>query len=149
MKQSIKFLLPALMVIMAFPALAIDDLLDRYRVDTAVWCSGDLRGQPVMTMAPGEPETFTINAGETRWRLKVEVEPSAESEGAIGGAVWLRVDIEQEVDGEWEFITDTIIGTPLGQPGRITLVGDSEEESTPTMAPLYVELTTTRVDDSE
>ncbi|MFU8833579.1 MAG: hypothetical protein ACNA7J_15690, partial [Wenzhouxiangella sp.] len=57
----------------------------------------------------------------------------------------LRIDIEQEVDGEWEFITDTIIGTPLGQPGRVTVVGSGEGESSPHLAPLFVELITSRI----
>jgi len=117
-----------------------------YRVESAVWCSGDLRGQPRLDLSPGASESFEIDAGDERWRLRVEVEPPSEHEGAAPGSVWLKVDIEQWVDGGWQFLTDTMIGTPLGEPGRITVVGESEAESTPELAPLYVEMVTSRID---
>lgn len=121
----------------------------KYRVESEVWCSGDLRGQPELLIAPGESQHFEIDAPNTRWRLNVGVEPPAESEGAAPGAVWLKVDIEQFVDGKWQFITDTMLGTPLGQPGRITVVEQGQTESDPGTAPLYVEMTATAVEPEE
>ncbi|MFU8877376.1 MAG: hypothetical protein ACNA7E_04480, partial [Wenzhouxiangellaceae bacterium] len=76
MKGFSRILLTGLLACTLVPAFAIDDLLNKYRIDTAVWCSGDLRGQPVLELAPGEVETFTINASDSRWRLSVEVEPT-------------------------------------------------------------------------
>ncbi|MDT8450900.1 MAG: hypothetical protein RQ847_12095 [Wenzhouxiangellaceae bacterium] len=117
----------------------------KYRVESAVWCSGSLRGEPELVLVPGTPGQFEINGADSRWRLNVEVEPSTEYEGAAPGAVWLKVGIEQYVDGQWQFITDTMLGTPLGQPGRITVVEQGQAESDPDTAPLYVEMTATAV----
>lgn len=149
MKGFSRILLAGLLACSMLPAHAVDKLLNKYRIDTAVWCSGELCGQPVLELAPGEVKTFTINADDSRWRLSVEVEPTSETEGALGQAVWLRIDIEQEVDGEWDFITDTIIGTPLGQAGRVTVVGHEQDEFSPRLAPLFVELVTSRVEPAE
>ncbi|MGB0514617.1 MAG: hypothetical protein ACPGJE_07230, partial [Wenzhouxiangellaceae bacterium] len=80
------------------------------------------------------------------WRLTVEVESPAEGEGAEADSVWLKVDIEQWLEGEWEFLTDTMIGTPLGRPGKITVMGASDDESTPERAPLYVEMVASRIE---
>ncbi|MDT8438220.1 MAG: hypothetical protein RQ729_04330 [Wenzhouxiangellaceae bacterium] len=117
-----------------------------YEIETAVWCSGDLRGQPRLQLAPGAADSFVINANDVRWRLQVEVEETSAAESPDADTVWLKVGIEQEIDGEWEFITDTMLGAPLGETGRITVVGESEAEETPDRAPLYVELMTKRVE---
>ncbi|MEX2498370.1 MAG: hypothetical protein WD397_05795 [Wenzhouxiangellaceae bacterium] len=117
-----------------------------YVIDSAVWCSGELRGEPELTLAAGIPGTFEIHSPESSWRLSVEVEAPGETEGAAPESLWFKVGIEQRVDGEWEFLTDTMLGTPLGKPGIITVVDDGEQDSSPKTAPLYVELTARRVD---
>ncbi|HMB38551.1 MAG TPA: hypothetical protein VKO85_05695 [Wenzhouxiangellaceae bacterium] len=117
----------------------------RYAVESAVWCSGELRGEPELVLSPGVPGTFEIHGPESSWRLSVEVEPPAESEGAIVESLWFKVGIEQRVDGRWEFLTDTMLGTPLGEPAIITVVEEGEQDSGPETAPLYVEMTAKRI----
>ena len=117
----------------------------RYRVESAVWCSGELRGEPELVLEPGVPGVFEIHGPDSSWRLSVEVEPPAAAEGAPD-ALWFKVGIEQQVDGRWEFLTDTMLGTPLGKPGIITVVEHGEQDSGPETAPLYVEITASRID---
>lgn len=130
----------------ATPHAAEETASNQYRIESAVWCEGELRGQPRLTLAPGARDSFEISARDNRWRLTVEVEPPAQAEGAAPESLWLKVDIEQWLDGEWEFLTDTIIGTPLGRPGKITVMGASDEDSTPDRAPLYVEMVASRIE---
>lgn len=117
----------------------------QYRIESAVWCSGELRGEPELLLQPGVPGTFEIHSPESSWRLSVGVEPPGDSEGARAESLWFKVGIEQMVDGEWEFLTDTMLGTPLGEPGVITVVDEGQAEG-PETASLYVELTAQRVD---
>lgn len=116
----------------------------RYRIESAVWCSGELRGEPELLLSPGVPGTFEIHSPDSSWRLSVEVETPTENEGAASESLWFKVGIEQRVDGEWEFLTDTMLGTPMGKPGIVTVVDNGEQDAGPETAPLYVELTATR-----
>lgn len=117
----------------------------RYRVESAVWCSGELRGEPELVLEPGVPGVFEIHSPDSSWRLSVEVEPPEVVEGAPD-ALWFKVGIEQQVDGRWAFLTDTMLGTPLGKPGIITVVEQGELDSGAETAPLYVEMTASRID---
>ncbi|MBS3743411.1 MAG: hypothetical protein KGY48_03555 [Wenzhouxiangellaceae bacterium] len=146
-----KFLAALLFACWSLPAMAQmetpdGDATPRYKVDSAVWCSGELRGEPELLLSPGVPGTFEIDGSESSWRLSVEVETPGRAEGAEPDSLWFKVGIEQMVDGQWEFLTDTMLGTPLGKPGIVTVVGDDGAESGPESAPLYVELTAQRVD---
>jgi len=118
----------------------------RYAIESAVWCSGELRGEPELVLSPGVPDTFEIHSPDSSWRLSVEVDPPGESEGAIAESLWFKVGIEQRVDGRWEFLTDTMLGTPLGEPAIITVVEQGAQESGPETAPLYVEMIASRID---
>lgn len=134
------------LLILCAAAAVAEEASDRFRIESAVWCSGELRGQPRLNLTAGESGEFEINGAGTRWRLTVEVEPASLAEGANPDSVWLKVGIEEQVEGEWEFLTDTMIGQPLGQPGRITVSGPDEGETKPGTAPLYVEMIATRID---
>ena len=123
-----------------------DETQQRFRIESAVWCSGELRGQPRLDLAAGETGEFEIDGAGTRWRLQVEVESPSATEGAQPDSVWLKVGIDEQVDGEWEFLTDTMIGQPLGQSGRITVSGADDGESEPGTAPLYVEMVAIRIE---
>jgi len=125
------------------PAATVEESL--YRVESAVWCSGELRGEPELVLRPGVPGVFEIHSPDSSWRLSVEVEPPGASEGAPD-ALWFKVGIEQQVDGQWQFLTDTMLGTPLGRPGVITVVEEGDQGSGPETAPLYVEMTASRID---
>ncbi|MBL38749.1 MAG: hypothetical protein CMP07_10125 [Xanthomonadales bacterium] len=145
-----KFVLAACLMVLALPAAAQPAPVDgadstRYRVESAVWCSGELRGEPELLLQPGVPGVFEVHSPDSSWRLSVEVEPPGEAEGAPD-ALWFKVGIEQQVDGRWEFLTDTMLGTPLGRPGVITVVEEGEQESGPETAPLYIEMTASRVE---
>lgn len=142
----------AALAFLVLPALAIAQAGSgeaaaepRYRVESAVWCSGELRGEPELLLEPGVPGVFEIHSPDSSWRLSVEVEPPAAAEGAPD-ALWFKVGIEQQIDGRWEFLTDTMLGTPLGRPGVITVVEDGEQDSGPETAPLYVEMTASRIE---
>ncbi|HKL53217.1 MAG TPA: hypothetical protein VJ902_04610 [Wenzhouxiangellaceae bacterium] len=117
----------------------------RYAIESAVWCSGQLRGEPELLLRPGIPGTFEIHSPDSSWRLSVEVDTPDESEGAIAESLWLKVGIEQRIDGRWEFLTDTMLGTPLGKPGIISVVEQGEHDSSRDTAPLYVEMTAQRI----
>lgn len=136
------FVLPMLATAQAAPAESIDGT--RYRVESEVWCSGEMRGEPELVLEAGVPGVFEIHSPDSSWRLSVEVEPPGAAEGAPD-ALWFKVGIEQQVDGRWEFLTDTMLGTPLGKPGIITVVEDGAQDSSPETAPLYVELTASRI----
>jgi|SRR6056297_208066 len=136
-------LLPVLATAQSPSTEAADPL--RYRVESAVWCSGELRGEPELLLEPGVPGVFEIHSPDSSWRLSVEVEPPGAAEGAPD-ALWFKVGIEQQVDGRWEFLTDTMLGTPLGRPGIITVVEEGKQDSGPETAPLYVEMTASRID---
>jgi hypothetical protein len=96
----------------------------RYRIETAVWSEGQLRGEPELELAAGKAGRFVVRGPESAWRIGVEVEPPEAHEQADPGALWLKVGIEQWIDGEWVFLTDTMLGTPAGEPGRISVVED-------------------------
>lgn len=139
-------LLAIVCIALAATAAIAEQAQDRFRIESAVWCSGELRGQPRLDLAAGETGEFEIDGAGTRWRLTVELEPTSVAEGPDPDSVWLKVGIEEQVDGEWEFLTDTMIGQPLGQPGRITVSGAGEDEAEPGTAPLYVEMVAIRID---
>ena len=145
MKFFSAILLMALPMLAAAQATANDDAdQSRYRVESSVWCAGELRGEPELELAPGVPGVFEIHNPDSSWRLSVEIEPPAAAEGAPD-ALWFKVGIEQQVDGGWVFLTDTMLGTPLGKPGVITVVEPGEQDASPRSAPLYVELTASRI----
>lgn len=121
------------------------DDASRYELRMQVWCAGELRGEPTLVLAPGRPEAAIAEGGGNRWRLRVEVEETTPAELTDPDSVWLKVSIEQEVDGEWSFITDTMLGTRLGEIGRITVLGAEDNEDSVPNAPLYVELTASRL----
>ena len=149
-----KFLAALLLFSFSLPANAQMDTVDgdeapRYKIESAVWCSGELRGRPELLLSPGVPGTFEIDGPESDWRLSVEVETPGQAEGAAPDSLWFKVGIEQLVDGQWEFLTDTMLGTPVGKPGIVTVVGNDDSEAGPKSAPLYVELTAQRSDGSD
>lgn len=138
------FLLAVPVLVASQPATSQPAGETRYRVESAVWCSGELRGEPELVLQPGVPGVFEIHSPESSWRLSVEVEQPGAAEGAPD-ALWFKVGIEQQVDGDWTFLTDTMLGTPLGKPGIITVVEQGEKDSGPETAPLYVEMTASRI----
>ena len=148
-----RYIAGLLLLTLSMTASAQMDTIDgdeapRYRIESAVWCFGELRGRPELQLSPGVPGTFEIDGPDSSWRLSVEVETPAQSEGAAPDSLWFKVGIEQMVDGQWEFLTDTMLGTPVGKPGIVTVV-DDEPDSGPKSAPLYVELTATRPAESD
>jgi hypothetical protein len=127
-------------------AAMADPAPERFRIESTVWCSGELRAQPRLNLVAGETGEFEIDGDGTRWRLRVELEPTSVAEGPDPDSVWLKVGIEEQVDGEWEFLTDTMVGTPLGEPGRVSVSGPGEEDLPSSAASLYVELVATRIE---
>jgi hypothetical protein len=141
-----KAIAPLLLLVALLPwshAHGETDAPAKYRIEATVWSGGELRGRPELILEPGTPGRFEIHGPNSSWRIGVDVEPPSPGENADPDALWLRVGIEQRVDDEWVFLTDTMLGTPLGRPGRISVVEDSEGEAQaePEDAALYLELT--------
>lgn len=113
---------------------------ESYLVEAKVWIDGDLRGEPSVLVESGTEATIEMDQAGSGWRMNVLVEPPTVSEGAASDAVWLRIDISEQVDGEWEFLTDSMLGLRAGQTGSFSVVGTDTETATPENARLYVEL---------
>lgn len=130
-------------------ALAETAVGPQYSVKTKVWMNGDLRGTPELVVQAESDAMIENRSGDDAWRMHVLVEAPHESENAMDGAIWIKLGIEQEVDGEWEFLTDTLLGLPPGQTGSISVVGEHVEIATPENANLFVEVTVQPVTDSQ
>jgi len=98
-----------------------------YRVEASVWNRGVLTGEHQLVLPPAQPERFEAGSGDTTWRVEIELESPEATEGADPDALWFRVGIEQRIDGDWVFLTDTMIGTRLGQPGHVSVVDNAED----------------------
>lgn len=132
----------ALLVMPMLGLAQVDREPASYRVLSEAWSSGQLLGRPELVVESGKSSHFEVGGATDRWRLGIEIEEPGEHEGAKPGAVWITVVIEQRIDGEWQFLTDTMLGMPSGKPGRITVLGEDESASDNPRdhAPLYLEL---------
>ena len=118
-----------------------------YVVESSVWIDGELRGTPSVVVEADKEATIEMAQGETGWRMTLLVEPPMEHEGAARDAIWIRVGISERIDGEWEFLTDSMLGVRTGSTGSFSVVDPGVDAATPESARLYVELNARPVED--
>lgn len=138
-----------LLLAVGVSALAETEVGPQYSVKTKVWMDGELRGTPELVVQAESDAMIENRSGDDAWRMHVLIEAPDESENAMDGAIWIKLGIEQEADGEWEFLTDTMLGLPPGQTGSISVVDEGVEIATPENANLFVEVTVQPVADAQ
>jgi hypothetical protein len=115
--------------------------VERYEVSARVWIDGEQRGTPVLVVEQGKQARIEVAGDDDGWRMSVLVEAPQAHEGADPGGVWMSVGLDRKGPDGWQHLTDTLIGTPLGKPGRISVVApDAPDDAGPEHADLYVEL---------
>lgn len=140
----LRILIVAIGMLVCGPALAAD-----YQVQARVWINGELRGTPEVVVERGSEATIEMDQGRTAWRMNILVESPGSEEGATDDAIWIKVGISERVDGEWAFLTDSMLGVPAGKTGTFSVVDHGVETATPDNARLYVEISATPVEDVE
>lgn len=122
----------------------------RYMIEMALWIEGSKQGEPMLIVETGEPAEIssTDPEGESGWKIELEVEPSALSEGKPAGVIWLRLSIFQLVDGNWEYLTDSLAGVPEGDEYSMSVAG-SEGGSGRNDALVYLTAVTSRLQPGE
>lgn len=105
---------------------------DRYMVEMELWIEGEQRGTPMVVVEPEEPATIEVGepSGESGWRIEVLVEPPVASEGAPVGSIWLNLAVHELRDGEWQLLTDSLLGLREGRSGTMTLVEPGVDQGT-------------------
>ncbi len=96
----------------------------RYMVEMELWIDGEQRGTPRLVVEAGEAAELmsTDPDAQSGWKIELEVEPPDPSEGAPQGAIWLHIAVAELANGEWEHLTDTLLGMPEGQSSSLSLV---------------------------
>lgn len=126
-------------------AVALPAAATEYVVDSTVWIDGERSGSPRLVVESGTPATVEVAYGEVAWRMDVVVEAPMAEEGAASDAIWVRVGISERIDGEWIFLTDSMLGVRHGATGAFSVVESDVEIATPESARLYVEMTVSEV----
>lgn len=130
MQFALRVALALLSMLVAAGVLAADG--EQYMVELELWIDGEERGTPIVVVPPGEQASVEVGdpSGHGGWRIEVLVEPPAISEGAPTGATWLNLAVHELVDGQWEALTDSLLGLREGQPGTMTVVESGVEQGT-------------------
>ena len=112
-----------------------------YHVKTRLFIDGELRGEPELQVKADHEATISVGNDEGyAWRMKVRVESPDEHENAMEGAIWVHIGIDEQLEGEWSYLADTLLGLPAGQTGHISLVDEGVETATPENSNLFVEV---------
>ncbi|GAB4169266.1 MAG: hypothetical protein Kow0020_02930 [Wenzhouxiangellaceae bacterium] len=120
----------------------------RYRVEATAQCAGQPCGNlPTLTLSAGEPGTLEIVGANGAWRLHIEVDEPGQDEGAQAGATWLKVGIEERSGDGWEELTETMLGTPPGQPARL-VISEADDDAQGLPPALVVEFVCTPDDEA-
>jgi ribosomal protein S4 len=123
---------------------------EQFLVEAELWLDGERYDVPVMIVTPDEVSTMSPLADSSRlqWRLDVEVERADDHMMAPDNALWVHVGIHQKIDGEWEHLTDSILGVPEGETAILSVVdGDAEAhpEASPETSAVYLRIKTSRL----
>lgn len=139
----------SLVVLLAALVPIATSAAERYEVSARVWIDGEQRGTPVIVVEEGKQARIEVAGEDDGWRMRVLVEAPQAHEGADPGGVWMSVGLDRKGPDGWQHLTDTLIGTPLGKPGRISVVApDAPDDAGPEGAELYVELVARSVGES-
>lgn len=111
---------------------AASDKPDRYMVEMELWIEGEQRGSPMLVVEPGEPASIEVSdpSGEGGWKIDLLVDPPVASEGAPVGSIWLNLAVHELRDGEWESLTDSLLGLREGRTGTMTVVESGVDQAT-------------------
>lgn len=105
---------------------------DRYMVEMELWIEGEQRGTPMVVVEPGEPASVEVSdpSGERGWKIDLLVDPPVAAEGAPVGSIWLNLAVHELRDGEWEPLTDSLLGLREGRTGTMTVVDSDVDQAT-------------------
>lgn len=143
-------LLTRSLLLLAALVFSAADAAEQYLVEAELWFDGTSQGTPTLVVQPGSPAAIArMDAdGQDLWRLDVEVELAESHMFSPGDALWVHVGIHQQIDGEWEHITDTILGVPEGEFATLSVV-DGDAEASPETAAVYLRIKTSRMRPAE
>ena len=138
------------LVLMAALVFSAASQAGQYLIEAELWLDGIKQGTPSLIVQAGEPASIARmdTEGEDLWRLEVEVELAESHILNPGDALWLHVGLHQQIDGEWEHITDTILGVPEGQVATLSVV-DGDAEASPETAAVYLRIKTSKMRPAE
>lgn len=121
-----------LLSVVAAISVSAADKPDRYMVEMELWIEGEQRGTPMVLVEPGESATVEVSdaSGESGWKIDLLVDPPVASEGAPFGSIWLSLAVQELRDGEWELLTDSLLGLREGRAGTMTLVESGVDQAT-------------------
>lgn len=121
-------------------------LAAEYLVEAELWLDGQSAGTPVLMVNADEAAMIERGTGgdDAGWRLTIKVEPADADPLAPSGSLWLTVELQQQVDGAWELLADSILGVPEGETATLSVV-DGDQEATPETAAVYLQLKTSRL----
>lgn len=126
-------------------ALAAEDA--SYMVDMKLWIEGELRGEPLVVARSAEPASVRIGGeqGKAGWRVEVLVEPRIAAEQGRAGAIWLNVSVFEQRDGEWNYLTDSLLGLPEGKTGSMSMTRTGDQPEKPQDSRVYLEVEVARL----
>lgn len=119
---------------------------EQFLVEAELWLNGEPAGTPVLVVEAGEPASISRNEadGQDGWRLTFDVEPVAADPLAPSGSLWLQVDVQQQTEGTWQAVVDSILGVPEGETATFSVV-DGADEPHPDTAAVYLRVKTSRL----
>lgn len=119
---------------------------EQFLVEAELWLDGERHDVPVMIVTAEEAASVSPLADSSmlQWRLDVEVERAAEHMMAPDNALWVHVGIHHKIDGEWEHLTDSILGVPEGETAILSVV-DGDAEASPETSAVYLRIKTSRL----
>ena len=109
-----------------------------YRISSELWIDGELRGSPSLIMQAGVQGSIETAGEESGWRLVFDIEEPEPHERAAEGALWVYIEIHEKQDGEWDHLTDSMLGIPPGRTGTLSIVDQGQDEPTRETARLYM-----------
>jgi hypothetical protein len=121
-----------------------------YLVEAELWLNGEAAGTPVLLVNADEPATIERDGGDEQsgWRLTIEVERADADPLAPSGSLWLIIELQQQFDGAWQVLADSMLGVPEGETATLSVV-DGDAEPLPETAAVYLRVKTSRLVESE
>lgn len=119
----------------------------RYMVEMELWIDGEQRGTPMLIVEAGKPAELvsTDPDGNNGWKIELEVESPGLAENAPSGAIWLHLAVAELVSGEWEHLTDALLGVPEGQSSSLSLLDGEGEAGGPDGSRVYLTARSSRL----
>lgn len=108
---------------------------DGHMIDVALWIQGEqqvVNGPIALDSGQGRLEI------ENSHLFEFQIDP-VDDPLAPQGATWLTISMSvwNHETGQWDFITDTLLGAPLGQD-QVFTVANADREVTPEASDVYL-----------